>query len=267
MSTCPRCNKDTLVSYPLKTLGIESADGEKSVVRGLSVSSCESCNGVLFDAGDAELLLGSSDTLMSLSGSMFLGDECGSCGATDNVPGALKCANCAADLGLSCPSCKGRMLLAQVLNVEIDICNECQACWFDDGEVTKVQKRFHRRKRREERRANEPEEREEKGSAWAINDASKAAPKSQKADPPADTPLPTKTCIKCGTEGLRPRDVYKTAEGPVCRKCMSGGELSEGRGLSIGMMNEGGVASRSLDAMATSHVVDAIVDLFSAGKS
>lgn len=137
------------------------------------------------------------------------------------------------------------MVLAKVLRVELDVCQGCDALWFDDGEIAKVHRRFRRRKARAQRGEEE--------STAPETEAPEAAPK----------PLPTVICHKCKVEGFRMRDVYKTKEGHVCRPCMGEKPSSEGRGLSVGMMNDGSVVGGVVDAMVTLAVVDAIFDLFS----
>jgi Zn-finger nucleic acid-binding protein len=174
---------------------------------------------------------------MLVKGAEFLGETCESCGKKGKV-GEKNCRSCDAVLGLACPGCQGRMKLSKVLRVELDVCQDCDAIWFDDGELSKVSRRYQRRKRR-------------KGGEKIADDSK-------------PIPLNTLQCTKCKKEGLRHRDVYKTPDGPVCRSCMPSKGGGDGHGLSGGMMNDGGsMGSNVVDAMVTLTVVDAILDLFS----
>jgi Zn-finger nucleic acid-binding protein len=247
MRKCPRCQDKKMVPYALEKLGIAGLEGIKTVVKGLVVDQCPGCRGLFFDSHGAEILAGDSKKLL-LEGAELVGETCRSCGE-ENLPGATVCVSCEARLALSCPGCQGDMRLARILRVDIDVCQECDALWFDDGELDKVIRRYRRRVERKQK--NEPEP------------TPKPAPAPSVPSTPAEQkPLPTFKCIKCGKDGLRPRDVYKTPEGRICRDCMSGKSTSDNAGLSVGMMNEPGVVSGVVDAMVTLTVVDAILDLF-----
>lgn len=252
MRTCPRCTTKDLSPHTLEQLAISGLEGIRSVVQGLVVDLCKRCSGLFFDSHGVEVLAGDAGRLL-VQGAKCSGASCPSCSNVSN-PGEKDCSSCGTRLGLVCPGCQHSMLLAKVLNVELDICQGCDAVWFDDGELSKVVRRYQRRQRRKGRSS--------------ISGSESTSQKTRAEDSVSQTEAevaerPTRMCLECKKADLRPRDVYKTPDGFVCRECMPTSSSKDGNVLSAGMMNDGTLASNVVDAMVTLTVVDAILDLFS----
>jgi len=91
-------------------------------VKGTQIDRCGRCNGTFFDTGE---MFGALGTTADPS----YWDRAG-------VAGVVRHGN------LSCPRCKGEMLLQDVSDddnkVEIDRCGHCGGIWLDHGEEQKI---------------------------------------------------------------------------------------------------------------------------------
>jgi Zn-finger nucleic acid-binding protein len=218
---CPRCEGTKLQERLLEDRLVSKKGGARGEV---IVDRCPQCSGLFFDAREAESTLGAEGDLLTLAEAQLQPMVCDKC-QKSTPPGKEKCAHCQESLGLVCSGCGARMKLIDVLGVKLDVCPQCQALWFDEGELEKVRRRYEAR-----------------------------------IDQLPDEDLPSH-CLRCGKSDLGPKERVRVKNGFYCKDCMSkrGGS---GVVLSSGGADEGDMASAVVETWIWVNVVDAVFDLF-----
>jgi Zn-finger nucleic acid-binding protein len=100
---------------------------EATRLKGVALHLCKSCRGILMAREDVEAVL----AMVGWRGQES--DPEGAPGYFDRLRGAAHFLN--KEISLRCPACRYNMYEVQAGDLLIDFCLNCQALWFDEGEL------------------------------------------------------------------------------------------------------------------------------------